>query len=367
MQGSEIDDNINLGELFVVGIPGPDLDPPTLEMLTSVKPGGVCLFARNIREAAQVRSLLDQLREILGRDTILTLDQEGGRVDRLRRILEPMPSASQLHDVQSVRRHAELTARALRLLGFNMNYAPVLDVDGPGRDCSSNGLATRNFPGGAESVAAFGSAYLTTLEAGGVRGCVKHFPGLGASTIDSHELLPQVEISEAEFTSCDLAPYRAILSDGGPSAVMVAHAVYPKLSIQGDQPELPSSLNGRIVKGLLRERLGFEGVVVTDDLEMGAIMNTYGIGDASLLALGAGCDQLLICNDPGNIREAHARVSRAWDSGEIEPARVNESLKRVRCLKSSLADPMAFEPNEVAHLSKQIIEFKETLEKVNSQ
>lgn len=349
-----------LGKLLFIGVKGPSIDPETRSILEDVQPGGVCLFARNIQDAGQVRTLTDELRSIVSDDLIVSLDQEGGRVDRLRRVLEPMPSAAQLRSPADAAELAGITALALRMLGFNMDFAPVVDVEGPGRDCSGNGLATRTFGKSREDVAEMASAYAETLETGGVRSCLKHFPGLGASLVDSHEHLPEVGSSREEIEEVDWFPYRAILGRGRVGAVMVAHALYPSLTTR-PAAGLPSSLDPGIVNGLLRNSLGFGGLIVTDDLEMGAVMEHHGIGEAAVMAIAAGCDQALICNEYENIRRGFGALTEASEKGSLSEGAVDKAIRRVYAFSESLSEPLEFRPETLEEIKERIRRLKERL------
>ncbi len=353
-----------IGQLFFIGIPGPEFDEATRDLLAHVSPGGVCLFTRNIRAASDTRQLLDSIRDFLPAEPFLSIDQEGGLVDRLRRVAEPMPAADSLREPSDAAELARITAELLQILGFNMNFAPVVDVITPARRQFSNGLFSRTFGESKEDAAAFAGAYLDELQRSGVIGCLKHFPGLGATEIDSHEDLPQVKISFEEFADTDLSPYRTQLAGGGVNAVMIAHAAFPALDLQeldAGGKLLPSSLSFNFVTKLLRAELGFEGVSITDDLEMGAILKNYGIGSASKMALGAGVDMLAVCNDPGRIREAFDAVVSAVRTGEISEARIDESVKRIASLKKLLSPPAVFDEKRIGELSAAIKSLKERL------
>ena len=348
-----------IGQLFFIGIPGPNIDNLTRKLIAGVLPGGVCLFARNIKEAEQTRKLLDNLRELLPIEPFLSVDQEGGLVDRLRRIITPMPAANKIRTQQDAAELGRLVAEALRLLGLNMDFAPVVDVIDDSRASISNGLFSRTFGRSPEEVVELAGAFLSTLESGGCLGCLKHFPGLGASVVDSHEELPNVNISQAEFEAKDLFPYTKILSAGSPSAVMVAHAAYPKLDLQEvDQNAklLPSSLSKNVVSGLLRGRFGFDRLVVTDDLEMGAILKNYGIGEACKMAIAAGVDVLAICAEVDSIYEGFNALSAAVAAGEISEERLEESLRRIAIAKSKLSEPLVFDQARLDSLSNRISE-----------
>lgn len=353
-----------VGQLFFIGIPGSTLDDATRDLLREVSPGGICLFARNIKDAQQTRSLLDELHETLSVRPFLSLDQEGGLVDRLRRILTPMPAASKVKTKADAAKFASIVAEALRILGFNMNFAPVVDVIDEVREQTSNGLYSRAFGRSKDDVVKLAGEFLSTLQDNGVVGCVKHFPGLGAATVDSHEELPLVEVSDNEFADTDLFPYRTLIADGNAHVVMAAHASFPNARLQETDPNgklLPSSLSHNFITTLLRSELGFDGLAITDDLEMGAILKNYGIGAACVMAVAAGQDQLAICAEPQNIREGFDAVIKALESGELSEERLNESLTRIAKLKSQLSEPLAFDSERLTEISKEIEKFNEHL------
>lgn len=353
-----------IGQLFFIGLLGAELDSASRELLNEISPGGVCLFSRNIREAAQTRNLLDEIRETLSIEPLLSVDQEGGTVDRLRRIIEPSPAASSLKNTGDAKKLAEITAETIRILGFNMNFAPVLDVIDTERTKSGNGLYSRAFGNSKEEVAEFALAYLENLEKKGCLGCLKHFPGLGAAAVDSHEELPQVLLSQNELFETDLFPYREIFKAIKTSAVMIAHASFPASDLQETDQNgklLPSSLSFNFTTKLLREELGFRGIAVTDDLEMGAILKNYGIGEACKMAILAGEDMLAICADAKNIREGFKAVFEAVRSGEISETRIDESLGRIAGVKNLINSPLPFNENRLRELSAQIAELKERI------
>ena len=355
-----------IGQLFFIGIGGPDLDTATERLLKEVSPGGVCLFARNIREAQQTRDLLDAIRERSVVLPFLSIDQEGGLVDRLRRVLTPMPVANKITNALQAAELGSIVAGGLRILGFNMDFAPVVDVIDDERAGQTNGLMSREFGRSKEDVVELAGAFLTSLQNAGIIGCLKHFPGLGASQVDSHEELPQVLIDEDELANVDLFPYSGLLKTGKISAVMAAHAAFPQHRLQELDENgklLPSSLSKNFISTLLRGRLGFDGLVITDDLEMGAIVRNYGIGDACKMAVNAGVDMLAICADEGRIREGYKAVLDAVRSGEIPEAWINESLVRIAAVRSKLSEPSEFDQNKLSVLSERITALNEDLSK----
>ena len=353
-----------VGQLFFIGIPGPQADDITRQLVEHVRPGGICLFARNIREAAQTRGLIEDVSAIAGNNPLISLDQEGGLVDRLRRVVTPMPAANRIRTASQAKRLGELVAEVVRILGFNMDFAPVVDVSSEARAGSSNGLAARAFGNSAEDVVKLAGAFLEGLSEGGVIGCLKHFPGLGASQIDSHEELPFVDIDMEELRNVDLVPYAKLLGQAEPAAVMVAHAAFPGLDLQETAQNgklLPSSLSYNFVTNLLRRDLGFKGVAITDDLEMGAVVKHFGIGEACRLAVLAGEDMLAICADPKAITYGFDAVVSAVRAGEIAESRIDESLGRIGRLKDLMKEPLDLDPARLETLSREIAEFNATL------
>ena len=346
-----------IGQLFFIGIAGPQADDATRELLSQISPGGVCLFARNIKETAQARNLLDEIRALLPVTPFLSVDQEGGLVDRLRRVMAPMPAPSKLTNATDGAQLAAIIGETLRILGFNMDFAPVVDVIDDERAKHTNGLFSRTFGRSKEDAAEFGAEFLNALQTNGVIGCLKHFPGLGAARVDSHEELPVVEIQETDLSETDLFPYRELLGTGNVHAVMAAHASFPNHRLQETDQNgklLPSSLSYNFITKLLRGELGFRGLVITDDLEMGAILKNYGIGDACKMAVLAGVDMLAICADPDKIKEGYNSVLHAARSGEISPDRIDESLRRIAKTKAQLSQPLQFNPDRLDQLSVQI-------------
>ena len=347
-----------IGQLFIIGLPDTALNADTKEFLRDIAPGGVCSFARNIHEAEATRKLLDDIREILPIEPILSLDQEGGLVDRLRRISAPMPAPSSFKSIEEVKRLADLTAEIVRILGFNMNFAPVVDVIDEARRKSSNGLYSRAFGSSKAEVVEFAGEYLENLQNGGCLGCLKHFPGLGASEVDSHEELPIVYLTREEIFDIDLLPYRRLIPTGNVHAVMVAHASFPRFDLQETDENgklLPSSLSYNIVTKLLREELSYDGLIITDDLEMGAIVKNYGIGEACKMAIAAGVDMPAICASPEAIVEGYKALSEAHKNGELSEDRIDESLKRLANLKSLLKEPLPFDAARLQTLSDETV------------
>jgi beta-N-acetylhexosaminidase len=346
-----------IGQLFFIGISGTTIDDETAALLDDIGPGGICLFSRNIKEAQQTRDLLESLRERLSVTPFLSIDQEGGLVDRLRRIITPMPAANLVPDADTASRFGSIVGELLRILGFNMNFAPVVDVITTERESVSNGLFSRGFGRTADETAELGSAFLKAMQSSGCLGCVKHFPGLGASAVDSHEELPTVNLTDRELRSTDLLPYKRLFERKLIHAVMIAHAAYPNSGLQESASNgtlLPSSLNGRVISGLLRNDLQFDGLTITDDLEMGAILKNFGIGEACVMAVEAGADMVAICADRGRINEGYNATIDAFENGRISEDRIDQSMGRIAAARSLLQNPLSFDIQRIAELSDSI-------------
>lgn len=353
-----------IGQLFFIGLPGTEVDSETGRLLDDLSPGGICFFARNIRSAEQTRNFLEEVSQVLIVKPLLSIDEEGGTVDRLRRIITPLPAAALIGSTKEAAILARITDELLRMLGFNMNFAPVVDVIDERRGTSQNGLYSRAFGESKETVVRFAGSYLTALQSGGTLACLKHFPGLGASQIDSHEDLPTVNVSGEELSAVDLFPYRELFKTAAVHAVMVAHAAYPLSDLQETDVNgklLPSSLSFNIITELLRQKLGFRGLVISDDLEMGAILKNYGIGDACVRAVNAGVDMLSICADPNLMRRGFKAVVEAVEVGSIKENRIDEALTRIARIKSLIAAPLPLDLNRLSNLSREITEFNKKL------
>lgn len=316
------------GDVLVVGLAGalPTVDESLA--LLELAPAGVILFARNVEDEEQVRRLTSRVRHLIDLPLVL-VDQEGGRVDRLRRLQGRSPSLRELarQGGPAVRAAAEATAATLRGLGINVNCAPVLDLD---EGIEANGIGDRS-PGGEPGfVAEMGLEILKAHAREGVATTLKHFPGLGRTGEDTHFTRPTVTASREELLDRDLVPFRLLL-DHAP-AVMVSHAAFPALG----EPGRPASCSRAVVHDLLRRELGFAGTCVTDDLEMGAVTD-WSPAQRAVEALEAGQDLLLFCSDLAQAREARDGIREALEDGRLTPGRVLEAARRVDEMRRGLA------------------------------
>jgi beta-N-acetylhexosaminidase len=351
-----------VGQFFFIGLPGTELDDATRDLIREVNPGGVIMFGRNVAGPQQVRSLLDGVRELIPTPPLIGIDQEGGLVDRLRKIFTPMPSARTIRqhgDLAAARTLGRVTGEVLRMLGFNLNFAPVMSIMTDDRDLLSNGLYSRSYGRSPGEVLGYTTVYMRGLQGTGVLGCLKHFPGIGAGEVDSHEEMPIVKLSHDALIAQDLAPYIELFQrrDDRVRCVMVSHGGFPNISIKEETTGgllEPASVNYAIVTELLREELGYQHLIVTDDLEMGAISRHCEIEDATVRAFLAGEDMLLICADPDKIRRGYHSLLKAAQDGQIPQARLQGSLKRVAAIKSIIAPPVPLDMDRFHALADEI-------------
>jgi beta-N-acetylhexosaminidase len=315
------------GQLLMVGIPGPTLDPVARDLVRDLKVGGIILFARNIQTPEQVwalnRDLQQEALAATGRPLLIAVDQEGGPVQRLKAPFTIIPPARELGATQTPEAVAALarrTARELALVGLNVNLAPVLDL--PRKpDCP---LWDRAYNSDPQTAARYAVAAIQGYREGGVLPVAKHFPGLGDTAADSHEVLPLAQSADPDRET-DLVPFRRAIAAGVPM-VMTAHLAVPEWD------DRPATLSPVALQTWLRGRLGFTGVIITDDLEMGGISTSLPVPQGALEALAAGADMLLICQD----------WQAAWDTARLLAAdpslhdRGREAAARLAALRQTL-------------------------------
>ncbi|HEV8429993.1 MAG TPA: glycoside hydrolase family 3 N-terminal domain-containing protein [Pyrinomonadaceae bacterium] len=358
-----------IGQFLFIGLPGTEFDAETRALIEEVKPGGIIIFGRNVAGPEQLRSLLDGAHEMLPVPPLVGIDQEGGLVDRLRRIFTPMPSARTIRqhgDLAAARALGRITGEVLRMLGFNINFAPVMSIMTEDRDLLSNGLYSRSFGRSPGEVLGYTTVYMRGLQGTGMLGCLKHFPGIGAGEVDSHEQMPVVRLSHDDLIAQDLAPYIELFQrrDDRVRCVMVSHGGFPNIDIReevtGGLLE-PASLNYNIVTKLLREELGYKHLVVTDDLEMGAISRHCEIEDAAVRAALAGEDMLLICASPEKIRRGYHGLLDAAKDGLISQERIDKSLARIAKTKATIQPSLPLDLKRFQQLSDEILKLNSKL------
>lgn len=358
-----------IGQFFFIGLPGTELDAETRALVQEVQPGGVIIFGRNVAAPQQLRDLLDGVRELLPVAPLLGVDQEGGLVDRLRKIFTPMPSARTIRehgDLSGARGLGRISGEVLRLLGFNMNFAPVMSIMTEERDLLSNGLYSRSFGRSPGEVLGYTTVYLRGLQETGMIGCLKHFPGIGAGEVDSHEEMPMVRLTHEDLMAQDLAPYIELFErrDDRVRCVMISHGGFPNIDIMkgvtGGLLE-PASLSHNIVTNLLRKELGYQHLVVTDDLEMGAIAKHCEIESAVVRAFIAGEDMMLICAHPEIIRRGYHSLLGVARDGKLPKDRMRASLRRIAAIKAIVKPPPPFDLDRFKVLSEETAKLNEKL------
>ncbi|MFZ4598319.1 MAG: glycoside hydrolase family 3 N-terminal domain-containing protein [Terrimicrobiaceae bacterium] len=330
------------GQLLLVGVPGPELDPDTARLFREIRPGGFILFGRNIQSPAQLRRLIDDLRDLSDVEPIITIDQEGGRVSRLKLIGNEPPNAQQLRDrgdLELIKRHGDITGRILRQFGFNLDLCPVLDLSFD--DEADNSLRGRCYGRTVAEVIEKAGAFNEGMRATGILSCGKHFPGYASAGLDPHHELPRLERSRAEMEEFELAVFRAFAKSV--DTMMIGHIAITGL----DEVNRPASLSPVIISDLLKADLGFEGLVMTDDLDMGAILNHYGFDETMRLGIEAGNDLLMICH---RIEMASAAQKAIEPLGKkLDPA-----LASVARCKSRLVPPDRFSLEDFHRIDAEI-------------
>jgi beta-N-acetylhexosaminidase len=323
-----------LGQLFIIGFHGSSADVELRNILRTCHPGGAILFKRNLQNPEQISALTAELQAILPKNPLmLCVDQEGGRVWRMPREFTFFPEAALIGRIGKetlARSVARVIAVELSAVGIHCNFSPVLDLN---TRPSNPVIGDRSLGTDPLQVARLARAILLGFRENGISGCGKHFPGHGDTELDSHLELPTVHHDQERLEAVELAPYRWLLKDhkNPLEMIMTAHLMVPCLD-----PIRPATLSHTVLTGLLRQRLGFGGLIVTDDLEMGAISETYSPQQAALLALKAGADLLLYCHTPSHLPACLETVRRALDKGEISASRIRRSLARIRRFKKNL-------------------------------
>ncbi len=332
------------GQLLLVGVPGPELDAATAAKFRDLQPGGYIIFGRNIQTAPQLRRLIDDLRDLSDVEPIITIDQEGGRVSRLKLLGHEPPNAEQLRkkgDPALIRRHGRITGDLLRLFGFNLDLCPVLDISFD--DDADNSLRGRCYGQSVDEVVEKAGLFNDALRATGILTCGKHFPGYTHAGLDPHHELPRLRRTRAEMEATELAVFRAFARRV--DSMMIGHIAIDGLDASG----LPASFAPAVVDGLLRRDLGFgDGLVMTDDLDMGAILNHYGFAETMRLALAAGNDLLMICHRVEMAAEALAAIQ------ELPLEKLAPALARVAAFKTRLAPPAPFSGDTHRRLDAEV-------------
>jgi beta-N-acetylhexosaminidase len=316
-----------VGQLMIMGFDGTAVSARLRSMLGTFHPAGVILFKRNIEEAAQVHSLLGRARTVLATPMFLCVDLEGGTVDRLRDVIAPAPSVSDVAATRAkklFRKHGRLLGEQARALGFNTDFAPSLDL---AFDASRSVLRSRTVSPDPGETICFAREFLRGLREAGVLGCGKHFPGLGEASLDTHGELPSVDKPWTKLWKDDLLPYRDLRNEL--PFVMVSHAAYPAVT----RDRIPASLSKKWMTDILRRKIAYRGLIVCDDLDMGGVLGSASIEDAAVETLRAGADMFLVCQKEESVWRAFEAVYKRAEQDRKLARLVGEKAARVLMFK----------------------------------
>lgn len=350
-----------IGQMLLVGIDGTVLDDQAKKMITEDKVGGIILYKNNIQDLKGMISLVNSMKERNSGNPaplFMSIDQEGGKVSRMPKEYASFPSNGKVgtrKDPNAAEMMGKLLAREVLSAGFNMNFAPVLDINS---NPDNPVIGDRSFGNSAELVSTLGIPEMKGIESEGVVPVVKHFPGHGDTSVDSHLDLPIVKKTAAELAELEWLPFQAAIKEGT-DAVMVAHILFPKLDA-----DKPASLSSKIIGDLLRGDMKYQGLVITDDLTMGAIMKNYDLTTAALDTINAGSDILLIAHGYDNEKRVLESLLDHVKKGKIQESRIDESVYRILALKAkyNLSDEPVPVP-DLTELNKDIKSWRLTIEK----
>ena len=320
---SKLSDEQKIGQLMMIGIAGTAVDADARYMLTEIPCGNVILFDRNLQTPEQVRALNDEIRKTIRTQTGLSpfigIDQEGGQVMRMRDHLPAMPSAETLGagSPEETKRWALETGNALKDLGFNINFAPVVDLDA---------AYERSYAADADTVILHAKAAISGYEEVGMATTLKHFPGIGKVKTDPHIDGDTVDITREEWKDADGKPFQVLLSETNPNRtfVMVSNVSFPRFDAEN-----PACLSAAVMEDLLRKECGYTGLILTDDMEMGAMAKHYSFSEMGVRAVLAGADMLLVCHDYAHAQEVFNGLLKAYRAGGPIKEKVDAAVKRI--------------------------------------
>src|SRR5712692_3284375 len=357
----------SIGQLLIIGFDGTEMSPRLASLLTRLQPAGVILFARNIIGGEQTYKLLRDCQACVSTPLFTCVDMEGGRVDRFRNVVGSAPSAADVFatdDRKLFRKHGKVIGESCRALGFNTDFEPVVDL---AFEASKTVMSSRAVSADPKEATVYAREFLAGLRSANVVGSAKHFPGLGEANLDTHHELPPVNKSWKKLWAADLYPYRTMHREL--SMILIGHAKYPAVT----RDQRPASLSKKWITDVLRKKIGYRGLVVSDDLEMGGVLKAAPIGQAAVEHIRAGGDLCLICHQQDFITRAYEALIRQAEKDREFAHRVEESAARVlafkkrsRELKRGTPEPT---PAKLDRLSRQLWEFSEQvrLETLNRQ
>ena len=357
MRANESKSKDEIGQLLVVGFDGTEMTTRLTSLLTRLQPAGVILFARNINTPEQTSRLLRDCQKCVSTPLFTCVDLEGGRVDRFRDVFGPSPSPADVFatgDRKLFRKHGQVLGENCRALGFNVDFAPVLDL---AFEASRQVMSSRTVSSNPRETVAYAREFLAGLRGARVLGCGKHFPGLGEGRLDSHHELPVIAKPFKKLLAEDLLPYRLLRASL--PLLMISHAAYPEVT----RDRTPASLSKIWITDILRKRIGYRNLVVSDDLEMGGVLSAAPVGEAAVEHIRAGGDLCLICHREDYITQAYEELLHTVKSEPQFAKRVSESIRRVLAFKKKSAKllRMAKPPSAATFdkLSRKLWEFGE--------
>lgn len=322
-----------VGRRLMFGLPGPDLSGADVRLFRETQAAGLILYRRNFETPERLHRLLAGLEEALGRRLVVATDHEGGRVIMLGRAVTIFPdnlAAGTAGEPGFVNRQGLFEGRELRRLGVDLNFSPVLDVL---TERYSPNIGIRSYGKDPALVARYGAARIRGLQAAGVSACAKHFPGKGHAPVDAHLGLPVIGSDWSEMHAAHVPPFLAAI-EAEVDCIMTSHPLYPRLD---PSPDTPATFSRVIVEEYLRGELGYRGVIVSDDLEMGAVAEICRVGEATVRAAAAGHDLLLVCHTAARQREAHAALLEACRAGRLPLRGLEQSAARLDALAAKRA------------------------------
>lgn len=347
----------DIGQLLIVGFEEAELSPSLASLLQTIQPSGVILFARNILNPQQTHKLLQDCRRQVPTPMFTCVDMEGGRVDRFRNVIGPSPSAADVFasgDRKLFFKHGKIIGACCRALGFNTDFAPVVDL---AFEASRAVMSSRAVSADPKQVVIYAREFLAGLLSAGILGAGKHFPGLGEANLDTHHALPDVTRSWKQLWEEDLYPYRAMRKDF--PMVLIGHATYSNVTSDRE----PASLSRKWITEVLRKKIGYRGLIASDDLEMGGVLAAAPIEQAAVEHIRAGGDLCLICRQREFVERAYEALIHATARDKRFARRVAESATRIRAfkkksieLKRKVSAPSA---EKIGKLSRQLWEFGE--------
>ena len=348
---------LQLGQLLVIGFDGTEMSPALASLLKRIQPAGVILFARNIVSAEQTHQLLKDCQAQVAAPLFRCVDLEGGKVDRLRHAIGPAPSPADVFasgNRKLFRAHGRIIGKNCRAVGFNVDFAPALDL---AFEASKNVMSTRTVSADPHEVIAYARAFLVGLGDESVLGCGKHFPGLGEGTLDSHQELPAIEKPWEKLWEQDLVPYRTLRRDL--PFVMVSHAAYPAVT----RERTPASQSKKWITDILQKKMGYRGLIASDDLEMGGVLSAAPVERAAAQFVRAGGDLCLICHKEEFVTRSYEELERQAKDDRAFAKRAGEAIQSVLAFKkkfkklSRWSKPPA--ARQVERLTRKLWEFGE--------